>query len=60
LSPCDCQTIAIYEYTLGGGFVGAAISAHCFSSGWIRRVDDTRTVSVTPKGQRALRESFGI
>jgi DNA-binding transcriptional ArsR family regulator len=43
-----------------GGFVGAAICAHCFAQGWVRRTDDTRAVSVTPKGQRALRENFGI
>jgi DNA-binding transcriptional ArsR family regulator len=43
-----------------GGFVGAAICAHCFAAGWIRRAGDTRVVAVTPKGQRAFRENFGI
>jgi DNA-binding transcriptional ArsR family regulator len=42
------------------GRVGAAICTHCFSAGWIRRIEETRSVAVTPKGQRALRESFGL
>jgi DNA-binding transcriptional ArsR family regulator len=43
-----------------GGLVGAAICTHCFSAGWIRRIERTRAVALTPKGQRALRESFGF
>ena len=43
-----------------GGLVGAAICTHCFSAGWVRRVGDTRAVTVTPKGQRAFRENFGV
>ena len=42
------------------GFVGAAICTHCFAEGWIRRVKGTRAVAVTPKGQRAFREKFGV
>jgi DNA-binding transcriptional ArsR family regulator len=43
-----------------GGFVGAAICTHCFSAGWVRRVGETRAVTVTPKGQRVFRENFGV
>lgn len=42
------------------GAIGAAICAHCFDRGWIRRSDGTRAVTITPKGQQAFREVFGI
>jgi len=42
------------------GAVGAALCAHSFEHGWIRRVEGTRAVSVTPKGQQALRQTFGV
>lgn len=42
------------------GKVGAALCTHSLNQGWIRRVEGTRAVSVTPKGQRALRETFGV
>lgn len=41
------------------GTMGAALCAHCFDKGWIRRIDGTRAVAVTPKGQRVFRETFG-
>ena len=41
------------------GAVGAALCAHCFDKGWIRRMPGTRAVAVTPKGQRVFRETFG-
>jgi len=41
------------------GMVGATICAHSFDQGWIRRIDGTRAVMVTPKGQRVFREEFG-
>jgi hypothetical protein len=28
--------------------------------GWIRRIDGTRAVAITPKGQRTFREHFGV
>ena len=46
-------------YTVAGA-VGAAICAHCFDKGWIRRGEGTRAVTVTPKGQQAFREIFGV
>lgn len=41
------------------GVVGAAICTHSFGKGWIRRVEGTRAVAITPKGQRIFRERFG-
>ena len=41
------------------GAVGAALCAHSFEKGWIRRSDGTRAVTITPKGQRIFREQFG-
>jgi DNA-binding transcriptional ArsR family regulator len=41
------------------GMVGATICAHSFDQGWIRRIDGTRAVMITPKGQRVFREEFG-
>ncbi|PSH69708.1 transcriptional regulator [Phyllobacterium brassicacearum] len=42
------------------GAIGAALCSHCFDNGWIRRIEGTRAVSVTPNGQRQLRETFGV
>jgi len=42
------------------GTLGAALCAHAFATGWIRRIENSRAVMVTPVGSRVLRESFGI
>jgi DNA-binding transcriptional ArsR family regulator len=42
------------------GRLGAAICRHSFDTGWIRRIDGTRAVSITPKGRLALRKHFAI
>jgi DNA-binding transcriptional ArsR family regulator len=42
------------------GLVGAAICTHCMRQGWIRRLEETRAVLVTPQGQRILRERLGV
>jgi hypothetical protein len=42
------------------GAVGAALCAHGFAQGWIRRRAGTRAVMVTPKGQRVLRQELGV
>ena len=42
------------------GAVGAALCTHSFSQNWIRRVEGTRAVAITPKGQRVFREDFGM
>ena len=41
------------------GAVGAALCAHSFEKGWIRRIEGTRAVAITPKGGRVFREDFG-
>ncbi|GAN77082.1 ArsR/SmtB family transcription factor [Acidisphaera rubrifaciens] len=41
------------------GAVGAALCRACFSQGWIRRVDGTRAVGITPAGRRGLIRAFG-
>ena len=40
--------------------VGAALCAHSFAKGWIRRIEGTRAVAVTPKGARAFREELRL
>lgn len=42
------------------GAVGAALCAHSFEEGWIRRIEGTRAVTITPKGQRIFRETIGV
>ena len=42
------------------GALGSALCRLSFDKGWVRRVDGTRAVSVTPKGERALRETLGV
>jgi DNA-binding transcriptional ArsR family regulator len=42
------------------GAVGAALCAHSFTKGWIRRINGTRAVTITPKGRRIFREEFGV
>jgi hypothetical protein len=41
------------------GTLGTALCKTCFDRGWIRRIDGTRAVSVTPAGQLALTRAFG-
>jgi len=41
------------------GSVGTAICRACFSKGWIRRIDGTRAVAITPPGYTALSTAFG-
>jgi DNA-binding transcriptional ArsR family regulator len=40
------------------GVVGAALCAHSLDKGWIHRLDGTRAVLITPKGERIFRETF--
>lgn len=42
------------------GMVGAAICAHSMQQGWTRRLEESRAVLVTPKGQRAFRDRLGV
>jgi DNA-binding transcriptional ArsR family regulator len=41
------------------GAVGAALCAHSLEKNWVRRVDNSRAVTITPKGWRVFREEFG-
>lgn len=43
-----------------GGLVGAALCSHSLEMGWVKRMSGTRAVQITPKGERILREKFGI
>ncbi len=42
------------------GALGAALCTHCLDKGWIRRVDGSRAVAITRKGERELKDAFGI
>ncbi len=42
------------------GAVGAALCQTCLSKGWLRRLDGTRAVRVTPAGQIALGRAFEL
>lgn len=42
------------------GALGAAVVDRFFDAGWIRRRRDDRAVTVTPLGQRRLREELGV
>ncbi|MBS0297656.1 MAG: helix-turn-helix transcriptional regulator [Proteobacteria bacterium] len=42
------------------GVVGAQIMQRCFNLGWIRRLEGTRAVAVTPSGQEGFRRVFDV
>lgn len=42
------------------GMVGAALFAHALSAGWVRRKRATRALAISPAGERAFREGFGV
>jgi DNA-binding transcriptional ArsR family regulator len=41
------------------GSVAAELCRQSFANGWIRRINGTRAVAITPKGFRVFREQFG-
>jgi len=43
-----------------GGSIGALLCSHCLEAGWVRRLEDTRAVAITPTGEVAFRRHFGI
>jgi DNA-binding transcriptional ArsR family regulator len=42
------------------GALGAALCAGSLAKNWIRRIDGTRAVTLTPKGERIFREELGV
>lgn len=42
------------------GALGTALCSNAFKRDWIRRIDGTRAVAVTPKGERVFREELGV
>jgi DNA-binding transcriptional ArsR family regulator len=42
------------------GAVGAALCQCCFTRGWLRRIDGSRAVTVTPAGGIALHRAFDL
>ncbi len=42
------------------GALGASLCTRAFESGWIRRIEGTRAVAVTPAGRRHFRERLGL
>jgi DNA-binding transcriptional ArsR family regulator len=42
------------------GTVGAAILSACLTQGWLRRIDSSRAVTVTPGGRQALDRAFAF
>ena len=42
------------------GALGAALCARSFEQNWIRRMESTRAVTVTPKGWRTFRDTIGV
>ena len=42
------------------GVVGATLLNHALDRGWVQRVQDSRALTITPAGQLAFAETFGI
>ncbi|MFY7959298.1 MAG: ArsR/SmtB family transcription factor [Elsteraceae bacterium] len=42
------------------GAVGAALACRCFELGWVKRVQGSRAVSVTPAGRDGFLRAFGV
>jgi DNA-binding transcriptional ArsR family regulator len=42
------------------GALGAALCTACFAQGWIRRIEGTRAVAVTPIGRMVLDKAFDL
>jgi len=43
-----------------GGAIGAALCRACMDQGWMRRMEGTRAVAITPAGQLALARAFEV
>jgi DNA-binding transcriptional ArsR family regulator len=47
------------RYHLAGA-IGAAIAERCFEMKWIKRIEDSRALQITPVGEQGLLATFGI
>lgn len=56
---CGCLDWSERKDHLGGA-LGAAVATRLLGAGWVRRERDSRCVSVTPLGRRALRERLAF
>lgn len=54
-----CLDWSVRTHHLAGA-LGAALLGRCFALGWARRAKDSRVVSFSALGERALRERFGV
>lgn len=43
-----------------GGALGAALCDHCMREHWVKRINGTRALEITRKGERMFRETFGL
>jgi DNA-binding transcriptional ArsR family regulator len=42
------------------GAKATALAGHCFELGWLRCIDASRALAITPIGQKGFREAFGL
>ncbi len=54
-----CLDWSVRRHHLAGG-LGAALLARCFELGWAKRAEGSRVVQLSPRGEKALREKFGL
>ena len=54
-----CLDWSVRRHHLAGG-LGAALLARCFQLGWAKRTEGSRVVQISPRGEKALRERFGL
>jgi hypothetical protein len=54
-----CLDWSVRRHHLAGA-LGAALLDHCYRQKWAKRIDGTRVVHFTPRGERALRAAFGL
>jgi DNA-binding transcriptional ArsR family regulator len=43
-----------------GGSVGAALAQRCFDLDWLKRMRESRALTLTPAGRRGLSQTFGV
>ncbi|MCF3946976.1 hypothetical protein AiwAL_09510 [Acidiphilium sp. AL] len=42
------------------GVVGAALATRAFDLGWVERIKDSRSITITQAGRRGFSEAFGV